>query len=85
MFYSDADVLMPDDADTSAGRHRAELARQGSLADRQLPANMASQAAAVAARRQNSNPSVAGMAGSGGSGCVRWDTCSVLSRIYVTK
>ena len=48
--------------DTSAGRHRAELGRQGSLADRHLPASLV--------RRQNSHPSDPGLAGSGGSGCV---------------
>ena len=50
----------------TAGRHRAELARQGSLADRQLPA--------AVARRQNSNPSDPGAGGSGGSGCVSRDS-----------
>ena len=48
--------------DTSAGRHKAELGRQGSLADRHLPASLV--------RRQNSHPSDPGLAGSGGSGCV---------------
>ena len=48
-------------ADVGANRHRAELARQGSLADRHLPASLV-------ARRQNSVPS--DPAGSGGSGCV---------------
>ena len=50
----------------TAGRHRAELGRQGSLADRQLPASVA--------RRQNSNPSDPGAGGSGGSGCVSRDS-----------
>ena len=41
------------------------MARQGSLADRHLPAGLA--------RRQNSNPSDPGAGGSGGSGCVSQD------------
>ena len=45
--------------DVTAARDKAELARQGSLADRQPPASLA-------ARRQNSNPSDPGVA-SGGS------------------
>ncbi len=45
--------------DVTAARDRAELARQGSLAERSLPSSLA-------ARRQNSNPSDPGVA-SGGS------------------
>jgi len=52
--------------DIAAAKGRAELARQGSLADRQLPASLA-------ARRQNSNPSDPG-AGSGASACVSRDS-----------
>jgi len=59
-------VPQTDILDVTAGRHRAELARQGSLADRQLPA--------AVARRQNSNPSDPGAGGSGGSGCVSRDS-----------
>jgi len=54
-------VPQTDILDVTAQRGRAELARQGSLADRHPPASLA-------ARRQNSNPSDPG--GSGGSGCV---------------
>eukprot|EP00092_Neocalanus_flemingeri_P002644 GFUD01002832.1.p1 GENE.GFUD01002832.1~~GFUD01002832.1.p1 ORF type:complete len:1969 (+),score=355.00 GFUD01002832.1:159-6065(+) len=59
-------VPQTDILDVTAGRHRAELGRQGSLADRQLPASLA--------RRQNSNPSDPGAGGSGGSGCVSRDS-----------
>jgi len=59
-------VPQTDILDVTAGRHRAELGRQGSLADRQLPASVA--------RRQNSNPSDPGAGGSGGSGCVSRDS-----------
>ncbi len=45
--------------DVTAARDRAELARQGSLAERSLPSSLA-------AHRQNSNPSDPGVA-SGGS------------------
>ena len=58
--------IIDDALDVTAGRHRAELARQGSLADRHLPASVA--------RRQNSNPSDPGAGGSGGSGCVSRDS-----------
>merc|ERR1719220_1334531 len=56
-------VPQTDILDVTAQRGRAELARQGSLADRHPPASLA-------ARRQNSNPSDPGAGGSGGSGCV---------------
>ena len=52
--------------DVSTGRHRAELARQGSLADRHLPASHAG--------RQNSSAADTIGAGSGGSGCVSVET-----------
>lgn len=50
----------------SSGRHRAELARQGSLADRHLPAG----------RHLPSSSSIGDPvgAGSGGSGCVSVET-----------
>merc|ERR1719289_137615 len=48
--------------DSTAAKGKAELARQGSLADRQLPANLA-------ARRQNSNPSDPGAGSAGASAC----------------
>ena len=61
-------------ADVSTGRHRAELARQGSLADRHLPASHVGRSGVSAAGRQNSNAVDAIGAGSGGSGCVSVET-----------
>ena len=60
-------VPQTDILDVKVQRGRAELARQGSLADRHPPASLA-------ARRQNSNPSDPGANGSGGSGCVSRDS-----------
>merc|ERR1719319_1485000 len=60
-------VPQTDILDVKVQRGRAELARQGSLADRHPPASLA-------ARRQNSNPSDPGANGSGGSGGVSRDS-----------